>query len=59
MDIFGVSQQDLSDRTELKPAAVSHFLCGRRIPSFNNLQKLIAAFPDEMDLRWFIMGYRK
>ncbi len=35
-----LSQDELSQRSGLKPAAISHFETGARKPSFDNLRKL-------------------
>ena len=38
-----LSQDDLAQKTGLKPAAISHFETGARKPSFDNLRKLADA----------------
>ena len=37
----GMLQHELARRTGLKVSAISHFETGRRLPSFQNIRKLI------------------
>ncbi|XHR27498.1 MAG: helix-turn-helix domain-containing protein [Chthoniobacteraceae bacterium] len=49
----GFSQSDLAKRTNLQPAAISHFETGQRAPSFENLRKLADALSISVD---FLLG---
>ncbi len=46
----GLSQVEVAERCNLKPAAISHFECGRRLPSLANLRSLIQALEVSADL---------
>jgi transcriptional regulator with XRE-family HTH domain len=48
-DLRGLSQADLAQRTDLQPAAVSHFETGLRKPSFENLRRLADALAVSSD----------
>jgi transcriptional regulator with XRE-family HTH domain len=49
LKIRKINQKMLADLTGLKPSAVSHFVNGRRKPSFNNLSKLADALCVNID----------
>ncbi len=38
-----MSQTELAKKTGLEPSAISHYECGRRVPSLKNLIKLAKA----------------
>lgn len=44
-----ISQLELARRTELKVSAISHFETGRRLPSFQNIRKLVMALQVSTD----------
>jgi transcriptional regulator with XRE-family HTH domain len=46
----GLKQADLAERTGLKQSAISHFECGRRLPSMKNLVRLADALECSADL---------
>jgi transcriptional regulator with XRE-family HTH domain len=52
-DLRGLNQEELANRSGLKPAAVSHFETGARKPSFDNLRKLAEALEVTAD---YLMG---
>lgn len=35
-----ITQTELAERCNLKPSAISHFECGRRLPNFDNIKSL-------------------
>lgn len=41
-----ISQAQLAKATGLEESAISHFVSGRRLPSYENLMKLCDAFGD-------------
>ena len=44
-----LSQTELSKKTGLEPSHISHFECGRRVPSVKNLIKLAKALNCTME----------
>jgi transcriptional regulator with XRE-family HTH domain len=46
---LGVSQSELAEMSGLQPAAISHFECGRRVPSLQNFCVLIEALEVNAD----------
>ncbi len=52
-EVRGMSQLDLSKKTGLQPAAISHFETSARSPSFDNLRRLSDALSVSTD---YLMG---
>ncbi len=52
-----ITSNELAYLTGMQPSAISHFLCGRREPSFHNIVKLLSAMP-AVDARWLLTGDR-
>lgn len=50
MELQGISQRELAERTGLEESHVSHFATGRREPSLANFAKIVRALkiPAEM-----------
>lgn len=42
-EMRGLTQQEVADKAELKPAAISHFETAKRTPCLGNLMKLCTA----------------
>jgi len=46
---LGMSQGNLAKLTGMNPSALSHFECGRRLPSIRNLKRLCNALKVSAD----------
>lgn len=55
MRVAAVTNGDMAKRTGLSPDNVSHFVRGERLPTINNLAKLLRALPG-VDARWLVTG---
>ena len=49
MAIRGVSQEELADRTNMSQATISHYVMGKRSPSFYNIDRIAKALDCSID----------
>ncbi len=55
MEYDGLTAVQFSKKVNINTSAISHLLNGRNNPSFENIQKIIAAYPN-LNVKWFMTG---
>ena len=55
MDYEGLNAAQFSKKVNINTSVLSHLLGGRNLPSYDIVQKIVAACPD-MNIEWFITG---
>lgn len=55
-EAFGFTQEELASRAGLTNMAISHFECGRRLPSLENYARIVKALDTNAE---YMLGLRE